>query len=186
MDIPYSREEIKGRHRRADRSAMASKGCYVPARWCSAAAGPMGLLTRSTRRSRFAIRGVGVGQLPSATKGKLNRRPRPRVQLAPDRPPGSVIHPAAPRRPASTSTPFLAKVGGPRRAGYEEGILLDSRGMVCGGQPARNLFIVKDGKIATPHFSSDILGGINRASVITIMARPLGFTVEGARRRRPR
>ena len=61
------------------------------------------------------------------------------------------------------------------KAGYEEAILLDDRGMVCEGS-GENLFFVKDGVIATPGFSADILGGINRASVITI-ARDLGYEV---------
>jgi branched-chain amino acid aminotransferase len=46
---------------------------------------------------------------------------------------------------------------------------------VCEGS-GENLFVVKDGTIATPGFSADILGGINRASVIQI-ARDLGYTV---------
>ena len=47
--------------------------------------------------------------------------------------------------------------------------------MVCEGS-GENLFVIKDGVIATPGFSADILGGINRASVITI-ARDLGYEV---------
>ena len=68
----------------------------------------------------------------------------------------------------------LAKIEADK-AGYEEAILLDDRGMVCEGS-GENLFVVKDGVIATPGFSADILGGINRASVITI-ARDLGYKV---------
>src|SRR3954466_10908499 len=68
----------------------------------------------------------------------------------------------------------LAKVEADK-AGYEEGILLDQRGMVCEGT-GENLFVIKDGVIATPGFTSDILGGINRISVIEIM-RDLGYTV---------
>jgi branched-chain amino acid aminotransferase len=66
----------------------------------------------------------------------------------------------------------LAKIEA-SKAGYEEAILLDERGMVCEGS-GENLFVVKDGVIATPGFAADILGGINRASVITI-ARDLGY-----------
>ncbi len=68
----------------------------------------------------------------------------------------------------------LAKIEA-SKAGYEEAILLDDRGMVCEGS-GENLFVVKDGAIATPGFSADILGGINRASVITI-ARDLGYPI---------
>jgi branched-chain amino acid aminotransferase len=68
----------------------------------------------------------------------------------------------------------LAKVEA-AKSGYEEAILLDDRGMVCEGS-GENLFVVKDGVIATPGFSSDILGGINRSSAMTI-ARDLGYEV---------
>jgi branched-chain amino acid aminotransferase len=68
----------------------------------------------------------------------------------------------------------LAKIEA-SKAGYEEAILLDSRGLVCEGS-GENLFVVKDGVISTPGFSADILGGINRASAITI-ARDLGYDV---------
>ena len=69
---------------------------------------------------------------------------------------------------------MLAKIEADK-AGYEEAILLDQRGCVCEGT-GENLFVVKDGVIATPGFSSDILGGINRASAIEI-ARDLGYEV---------
>jgi len=70
---------------------------------------------------------------------------------------------------------ILAKIEADK-AGYEEGILLDQRGMVCEGT-GENLFVVKEGVIATPGYTADILGGINRMSVIQIM-RDLGYTVE--------
>ncbi len=68
----------------------------------------------------------------------------------------------------------LAKIEADK-AGYEEGILLDQRGFVCEGT-GENLFVIKDGVIATPGFNSSILGGINRLSAIEI-ARDLGYTV---------
>jgi branched-chain amino acid aminotransferase len=68
----------------------------------------------------------------------------------------------------------LAKIES-EKAGYEEGILLDQRGFVCEGT-GENLFVIKDGVIATPGFNSSILGGINRLSAITI-ARDLGYEV---------
>ena len=69
---------------------------------------------------------------------------------------------------------MLAKIESDK-AGYEEGILLDQRGFVCEGT-GENLFIVKDGVIATPGFNSSILGGINRVTAIQI-ARDLGYEV---------
>jgi branched-chain amino acid aminotransferase len=68
----------------------------------------------------------------------------------------------------------LAKIEA-SKAGYEECILLDQRGMVCEGT-GENLFVIKDGVIATPGFPASILGGITRSSVMQI-ARDAGYEV---------
>lgn len=54
-------------------------------------------------------------------------------------------------------------------AGYEEAILLDERGFVCEGS-GENIFVVKDGKVATPPQVASILDGISRKSVMRILA----------------
>ncbi|MDQ3935102.1 MAG: branched-chain amino acid transaminase [Actinomycetota bacterium] len=69
----------------------------------------------------------------------------------------------------------LAKVEA-SKAGYDEAILLDHKGVVCEGT-GENVFVVRDGKIATPPPSASILDGINRRSVIEI-ARDLGYTLD--------
>ncbi|MDX6697331.1 MAG: branched-chain amino acid aminotransferase [Solirubrobacteraceae bacterium] len=61
------------------------------------------------------------------------------------------------------------------KAGYEEAILLDAQGNVCEGS-GENIFIVRDGVIATPGQANGILEGINRRSVIEV-ARDLGHEV---------
>jgi branched-chain amino acid aminotransferase len=61
------------------------------------------------------------------------------------------------------------------RAGYEEAILLTQDGYVADGS-GENLFVVKDGVIATPDLSASILPGITRDTVIQI-AQDLGHTV---------
>ena len=68
----------------------------------------------------------------------------------------------------------LAKIES-HKAGYEEGILLDDKGHVCEGT-GENLFLVRDGAIATPPLTASILDGINRRAAIEI-ARDLGFEV---------
>ena len=68
----------------------------------------------------------------------------------------------------------LAKIES-QKAGYEEAILLDERGEVSEGT-GENVFIVRDGELATPSETAHILGGINRASVMEI-ARDMGYTV---------
>ena len=67
---------------------------------------------------------------------------------------------------------ILAKVES-HKAGYQEAILLDDRGFVCEGS-GENIFVVRDGVIATPPQAASILDGINRKSAIQI-ARDLGF-----------
>ena len=68
----------------------------------------------------------------------------------------------------------LAKVESVK-AGYEEAILLDDHGHVCEGT-GENIYIVRDGEIATPGQHSSILDGITRRSVMQI-AQDLGYTV---------
>jgi branched-chain amino acid aminotransferase len=62
-----------------------------------------------------------------------------------------------------------------RRAGYKEAILLDDKGHVCEGS-GENIFIVKDGALATPPQTASILDGISRKSIIEI-AGDLGYDV---------
>ncbi|MGH2903510.1 MAG: branched-chain amino acid transaminase, partial [Solirubrobacteraceae bacterium] len=68
----------------------------------------------------------------------------------------------------------LAKVES-LKAGYEEAILLDEHGHVCEGT-GPNLYIVRDGEIATPGQHNSILDGITPRSLIQL-ARDLGYTV---------
>ncbi len=62
------------------------------------------------------------------------------------------------------------------KAGYDEAILLDQQGFVSEGS-GENIFVVRDGVIATPGHTSSILDGITRNSVIQI-ARDLGYSIE--------
>jgi branched-chain amino acid aminotransferase len=62
----------------------------------------------------------------------------------------------------------LAKVESVK-AGYDEAILLDDQSHVCEGT-GENVFVVRNGEIATPPQSASILDGINRKSVIRILA----------------
>jgi branched-chain amino acid aminotransferase len=60
-------------------------------------------------------------------------------------------------------------------AGVDEAICLDKRGFVCEGA-AENIFIVKNGEIATPPICTGALAGITRGVVIKL-ARKLGYSV---------
>ncbi len=57
--------------------------------------------------------------------------------------------------------------------GYDEAIMLDSEGKVSEAT-GENIFVVKGNKVKTPDYSSSILGGITRDSVLEL-GRDLGF-----------
>lgn len=61
------------------------------------------------------------------------------------------------------------------KAGYDEAVMLNMAGYVTDGS-GENIFIVKDGVLATPPFQAGCLDGITRDSVISI-ARDLGYEV---------
>ena len=63
-----------------------------------------------------------------------------------------------------------------KAAGYDEAILLDHQGYVSEGS-GENIFFVKNGMIQTPPYSSAILGGLTRDSLITV-ARDMGLRVK--------
>jgi branched-chain amino acid aminotransferase len=68
----------------------------------------------------------------------------------------------------------LAKIES-HKAGYDEAILLDDHGHVCEGS-GENVYVVREGGIATPPQTASILDGITRRAVVQI-ARDLGFEV---------
>jgi branched-chain amino acid aminotransferase len=69
---------------------------------------------------------------------------------------------------------ILAKIES-HKAGYDEAILLDDHGHVCEGS-GENIFVVRDGVVATPPQTAGILDGISRKSIMQIL-RDLGVEV---------
>jgi branched-chain amino acid aminotransferase len=63
------------------------------------------------------------------------------------------------------------------RSGYDEAIVLNSKGHVCEGS-AENFFLVRNGVVATPPFTESILEGITRKTVMELMRDALGLQVE--------
>jgi branched-chain amino acid aminotransferase len=53
--------------------------------------------------------------------------------------------------------------------GYSEGIALDKSGYVSEGS-GENIFVVRDGKIITPHLGTSVLPGITRDTILTLAA----------------
>ena len=165
MDVPYTREEIRAAtHHLIARNNF--KSCYIRP-LVYRGAGPMGLYPLDCPVDVM----IAVWEW-APYLGEEGKRAGVRAKVSSFRRISSnAVIPAA-KATGQYVNSVLAKVE-VSKAGYEEAILLDDRGMVCEGS-GENLFVVKNGTIATPGFSADILGGINRASVMTI-ARDLGY-----------
>jgi branched-chain amino acid aminotransferase len=168
MDLPYSKEQLREvTHELIGRNGF--KSCYIrPLVWRGH--GPMGLNPlENPVEAMIAVWEWG------AYLGEEGKRKGVTAKVSSWRriPPESLI----PHAKASGQylNSVLAKIESVK-AGYEEGILLDRNGHVCEGT-GENVFVVKDGVIATPGHSSSILDGINRKSAIEI-ATDLGYTVE--------
>lgn len=91
------------------------------------------------------------------------------------------------RKFSDKSTPPQAKMGGnylnsiiatqeAKRNGVDEAILLDHNGNVSEA-PGENIFIVREGQIATPSLSSSALEGITRDAIIKI-AKDLDIEID--------
>ncbi|WP_299004045.1 branched-chain amino acid transaminase [uncultured Shewanella sp.] len=89
-------------------------------------------------------------------------------------------------RLAPNTIPTGAKAGGnylsslqisteAKRNGFDEGIALDSNGLVSEGAAA-NLFVVKKNKIYTPPITAAILMGLTRDTIM-VLARDMGYEV---------
>jgi branched-chain amino acid aminotransferase len=167
MEIPFSKEEI----RRATHETIVRNGfksCYIRP-LVFRGAGPMGLYPlNSPVEVAIAVWEWGSYLGDEGKQNGVRAKVSSWRKISPD----SLI-PAA-KASGQYLNSILAKIEADK-AGYEEGILLDQRGMVCEGT-GENLFLVKDGKIATPGFASSILGGINRLAAMEI-ARDLGYEV---------
>jgi branched-chain amino acid aminotransferase len=167
MEIPFSKEEIRAAtHEVIVRNGF--KSCYIRP-LVFRGAGPMGLYPLDCPIEVIIATwewGTYLGD-----EGK-ERGVRAKVSSWRRIPSDSLI-PSA-KASGQYLNSVLAKVEADK-AGYEEAILLDGRGFVCEGT-GENLFLVKNGKIATPGWSNDILGGINRLAAIEI-AQDLGYEV---------
>ncbi len=91
------------------------------------------------------------------------------------------------RRVADTGIPARAKITGiyansalakteANLNGFDEAIMLDERGHISEGS-GENIFVIQDGKVITPPPSSDILIGITRDTVMTLVRDELGLEV---------
>lgn len=86
---------------------------------------------------------------------------------------GSIIPPMAKVNGGYVNSYLAAKEA--RDAGFDDAIMLNTRGYVSEGSGA-NVFLVKDGQLLTPGYSSDILDGVTRGHVLRL-ARDLKIPI---------
>ncbi len=167
MPVPYSREEIRAAtHETIARNGLAS--CYIRP-LVFRGYGTMGLFPLEARVD-VAIAVWKWG----AYLGEESKQKGVRAKISSWRrigPDALIPHAKASGQYLNS---ILAKIES-HKAGYEEAILLDHLGHVCEGS-GENIFVVRDGVIATPPQTASILDGISRRSVIQI-ARDLGYEV---------
>jgi branched-chain amino acid aminotransferase len=167
MDLPYPKEQLReATHELIVRNGF--KSCYIRP-LVFRGAGPMGLNPLENRVEAM----VAVWEW-GAYLGEEGKRNGVRAKVSSWRrisPAGLIPHAKASGQYLNS---VLAKIES-MKAGYDEGILLDDKGDVCEGT-GENVFVVKEGVIATPPQSASILDGINRKSVMQI-ARDLGYEV---------
>lgn len=95
------------------------------------------------------------------------------------------------RRANSNAMPVRAKVSGSyinsslatddaSAAGFDEAIMLTHDGTVSEGSSC-NLFLLRNGKLATPALAEDILEGVTRNALIDMIHEEFGMTVEERR-----
>ena len=168
MELPYSKEQLRSAtHELIVRNGF--KSCYIrPLVWRGH--GPMGLNPlENPVEAMVAVWEWGAYLGEEGQRNGVRAKVSSWRRIGPD----SLI----PHAKASGQylNSVLAKIES-LKAGYEEAILLDRHGQVCEGT-GENVFVVREGVIATPGHSASILDGINRKSVIEI-ARDLGYQVE--------
>jgi branched-chain amino acid aminotransferase len=168
MNVPYSLEELRdATHELIRRNELAS--CYIRP-LAFRGYGEMGLFAQSAPIE------VIIAVWPwGAYLGEEGKRTGIRCKVSSWR--GLSGDSLIPHAKASGQylNSILAKTES-ANAGYDEAILLDVHGNVSEGS-GENVFIVRDGVLATPGHTSSILDGITRRSVIQI-ASDLGYPVE--------
>ena len=167
MDLPFSKEQIReATHELITRNGLRS--CYIrPLVWRGH--GPMGLDPEENPVEAMVAAWEWPSFLGEEAKGNgITAKVSSWRRISPE---SLIPHSKAGGQYLNS---VLARIEA-KRGGYQEGILLDDKGHVCEGT-GENVFIVKDGVIATPPQTASILDGISRKSIIEI-ARDVGHTV---------
>jgi branched-chain amino acid aminotransferase len=167
MEIPYSREQLReATHELIARNGLRS--CYIRP-LVYRGHGPMGLFPlENPVEVSIAVWEWGAYLGEEGKRDGIRARVSSWRRISPD----SLIPMA--KASGQYLNSVLAKIEA-HKSGYEEAILLDDKGYVCEGT-GENIYVVRDGVIATPQATNGILWGINRMSILEI-AKDLGYEV---------
>jgi branched-chain amino acid aminotransferase len=168
MDLPFSKEQLRAAtHELIARNGL--KSCYIRP-LIFRGYGPMGLDPEDNPiHATIAVWEWGAYLGDDAKRDGVRAKVSSWRRISPE---SLIPHSKAGGQYLNS---VLAKIES-KRSGYQEAILLDDKGHVCEGS-GENIFIVKDGVLATPGQTSSILDGISRKSIIEI-ATDLGYTVQ--------
>ncbi|MFH1835759.1 MAG: branched-chain amino acid transaminase [Methanobacteriota archaeon] len=159
MDLPYSVGELCEAAKEVVR-VNKLKECYIRPiafRGC----GEMGLNPLN------AVIDVAIAAWPWGTYlGEEGLERGIRVKISSYERINANVMPPAAKATGQYLNSILAKIES-LKAGYDEALMLDNRGMVSEG-PGENIFMVKEGFLYTPPSHASILPGITRDSIVNL------------------
>ncbi|MFK7988746.1 MAG: branched-chain amino acid transaminase [Sandaracinaceae bacterium] len=168
MEIPFSREEVVQGCLDTVR-ASGLKSCYLrPLAFLGSGQMGLGAMSNQTHLSIVVWKwGAYLGDegLEKGIRARISSFTRPGINMAMSKGKivGHYVNSILAKREAIT-------------AGFDEAILLDAQGYVSEAS-GENIFVIRDGRIATPPLGSSILGGITRDTTLRLM-RDMGLTVD--------
>lgn len=168
MEAPFTREEIEAACVETVK-VNGLKSCYVrPLFFLGDGAMGLGAMTNPTRVAVVVWKwGAYLGEdgLQKGIRARVSSFTRPGVNMlmAKGKIVGHYVNSILAKREAIT-------------AGYDEAILLDAQGYVSEAS-GENVFVMRDGVVATPALGSSILGGITRDTLLRILSE-MGVPVE--------
>ena len=160
IDIPFSEAQLVEACIETVR-ASGLKSCYLrPLVWLGSGAMGLGAMTNRTHVAVIAWKwGAYLGDegLNHGIRARVSSFTRPGInmQMAKGKIVGHYVNSILAKREAIAT-------------GFDEAILLDAQGYVSEAS-GENIFVVRDGVVATPPLGSSILGGITRDTTLALL-----------------
>lgn len=168
IDIPYTHEQIVEACVETVR-VNGLKSCYLrPLVFLGSGAMGLGAMTNRTRVAVVVWKwGAYLGDegLEMGIRARVSSFTRPGINMVMAK--GKIV--------GHYVNSILAKREA-LKGGFDEAILLDAQGYVSEAS-GENIFVVRDGVVATPPLGSSILGGITRDTTLRLV-RDMGLTVQ--------